>query len=84
MDGFMSLAVTMSMESPGIKPEYSGIALGMLMTFGQLGSVVSPPLGNWLAELVNPGVPFYFWSAMSVACFILLIRYRPVRHPNQL
>ncbi len=84
MDGFMSLAVTMSMEAPGIKPEYSGIALGMLMTLGQLGSVISPPLGNWLADLFHPGAPFYFWGAMSVACFILLLRYRPVRHPNQL
>lgn len=84
MDGFMSLAVTMSMEAPGIKPEYSGIALGMLMTLGQLGSVISPPLGNWLAELFDPGAPFYFWAAFSLLSFLLLLRYRPVRHPHQL
>lgn len=83
MDGFMSLTVTMSMETGEIKPEYSGIALGMIMTLGQLGAVISPPLGNWLAELFIPGAPYYFWAFLSVISLVLLLVYRPPKQGYQ-
>ena len=66
------------METEGVKPEYSGIALGMVFTVGQLGAVSAPPLGNAL-EAVSAGAPFYFWAALGLASFVILLLYRERR-----
>jgi MFS family permease len=65
MDGFMAICTTMLLETRGVGPEYSGTALGIVFTMGQIGSVASPPVGNSLAD-INPGLPFIFWAGLSI------------------
>ncbi len=71
MDGFMSLAVTMLLETEGVGPVYSGTALGMVFTIVHIGSVASPPLGNSLAA-ISPGTPFLFWASLSIVALVML------------
>ncbi len=71
MDSFMSLTTTLVAEADGIRPEYFGTALGLVFTFGQVGSVVAPPLGNLLAD-INGGAPFYFWGALGLISLVIL------------
>jgi len=71
MDGFMAIIVTMLLETDGVGPVYSGTALGIAFTLAQFGGVASPPLGNSFAD-VNPGLPFVFWAALSVAPLVTL------------
>lgn len=71
MDGFMAVTTAMLLETDGVGPLYSGTALGIVFTIAQFGSVVSPPLGNSFAN-VNPGLPFVFWAALSVAPLVTL------------
>ena len=46
MDGFMSLIVTMLLETEGVGPVYSGTALGIVFTIVHIGSASSPPPGQ--------------------------------------
>lgn len=71
MDGFMSLTVTMLLETEGVGPVYSGTALGMVFTIVHIGSVGSPPLGNSLAA-ISPGTPFLFWASLSIVALVML------------
>jgi len=71
MDGFMSLQVTMLLETEGVGPVYSGTALGIVFTIVHIGSVASPPLGNSLAG-INLGLPFIFWSSLSIVALVTL------------
>jgi MFS family permease len=66
MDGYMALNVTLLMETRGVGIEYTGMALGIVFTIAQIGSLVSPPLGNAFAN-INAGLPFIFWAALSIA-----------------
>lgn len=72
MDGFMALVVTMLLETEGVGPQYSGIALGIVFTITHVGSVLSPPLGNSLASL-NERFPFFFWAGLSVIALVVLV-----------
>jgi NNP family nitrate/nitrite transporter-like MFS transporter len=72
MDAFMAIITTMLMETDGIGPEYSGTALGIIFTIAQIGSAMSPPLGNSLAS-VNAGLPFVFWASLSIVSIFTLI-----------
>lgn len=71
MDGFMAINAAMLLETEGVGPVYSGTALGIVFTIGQVGSVASPPLGNSLAS-IDPGLPFVFWAALSVFGIVTL------------
>jgi predicted MFS family arabinose efflux permease len=71
MDCFMAIMVTMVLETEGVKPEDYGTAFGIIITIAQIGSILSPPLGNSLASL-NMGIPFYFWAALSAASLFTL------------
>jgi len=71
MDCFMAIMVTMVLETEGVRPEDYGTAIGILLTIAQVGSIVSPPLGNSLASL-NMGLPFFFWAALSAAALLPL------------
>jgi len=74
MDSFMALSTTVLMETKGVGMEYAGMALGIVFTIAQIGSLTSPPLGNALAGF-NTGLPFAFWAALSLAalvCFIFI------------
>jgi len=71
MDGFMTIIMTMMLETEGVGPIYSGTAMGLVLTIAQIGNVVSPPLGNSLAS-IHPGLPFVFWAALSVFALVTL------------
>jgi MFS family permease len=71
MDCFMAIMVTMVLEIEGVGPEDYGTAIGILLTIAQVGSILSPPLGNSLATL-NIGLPFFFWAALSGAALFTL------------
>jgi NNP family nitrate/nitrite transporter-like MFS transporter len=71
MDAFMAISVTMLLETEGVKPIYSGTALGIIFTIAQIGGFVSPPLGNSFASL-HPGLPFIFWAALSLVALFTL------------
>ena len=75
MDGFMAISVTMLLETDGVKPKYSGTALGIIFTKAQVGGVISPPLGNSFAS-VHPGLPFIFWAAL---CLVALFTLAPIK-----
>jgi NNP family nitrate/nitrite transporter-like MFS transporter len=64
MDSYMAITTTMLMETEGVGPVYSGTALGIVFTIAQIGSVISPPLGNSFAS-ISPGLPFVFWAVLS-------------------
>ncbi len=71
MDGFMAITSTMLLETEGVGPVYSGTALGIVFTIAQIGSVISPPLGNSFAR-INPGLPFIFWAVLSGIALVTL------------
>jgi hypothetical protein len=37
---------------------------GLANTISMVGAFLAPPIGNSLAD-INPGYPFFFWSALS-------------------
>jgi MFS family permease len=74
-DGFMAVFVTMLLETEGVGSAYSGTALGIVFTISQIGSVISPPLGNSFASL-SPGTPFIFWGSLSIIALIALLYTR--------
>jgi MFS family permease len=71
MDAYMAITMTMLMETGGVGMEYSGMALGIVFTIAQIGSVVSPPVGNAFAN-INAGLPFAFWAALSAAALVMI------------
>jgi predicted MFS family arabinose efflux permease len=74
-DGSMSTLLTITIESKNVGPLYAGTATGFMMTFFFIGGLVSPPLGNLLADTA-PGAPFVFWSAAAAAGLISLLAVR--------
>jgi NNP family nitrate/nitrite transporter-like MFS transporter len=68
-DGFMAICLTMSTETVGVGAVYAGTALGLVLTLSQLGSAISPPLGNSLAE-ANSGFPFFLWAAFGLLALV--------------
>jgi phosphatidylglycerophosphate synthase len=72
MDGFMALSMTMLIETKGVGIEYSGMALGIVFTVAQVGSLVAPPLGNAFAD-INAGLPFTVWAVLSAAALISFV-----------
>lgn len=65
-DGFMAVNITMITETEGVGAAYAGTALGLAMTLSRVGGIISPPVGNSLAD-INPGLPFIFWAALAAA-----------------
>lgn len=47
---------------------YAGTAIGLAISLLGLGNLISPPLGNSLAD-VAPGLPFIFWATLAVVGF---------------
>ena len=76
MDSFMSLTSTMILETEGVGPVYSGMALGIAFTIIHIGSVGSPPLGNSLADIISPGAPFVFWAGLTAIALVILFFVR--------
>ncbi|UCD08268.1 MAG: MFS transporter [Dehalococcoidales bacterium] len=71
-DGFMALQMTMLLETREITARYAGTAIGLIHTISRVGEIVSPPVGNSLAD-IDPRLPFVFWSGMAVIALIGII-----------
>jgi len=76
-DGFFAICLTMSTETKGIGVVYAGTAVGLVQTILNLGTVISAPLGNSLADPANPAspYPFFLWAAFGLLglvafCFV--------------
>jgi MFS family permease len=72
MDGFMALFTTTLMETEGVGSAHYGTALGLVFTIGQLGSVISPPLGNSF-DAISPAAPFVFWAGLGLTALVPFI-----------
>ncbi len=81
-DGFMAVLITMIIEIKGVGVTRAGTAVGLVMVFSRLGGLVSPLLGNSLAD-INPGLPFIFWAALApMALFALyFVKENKARKP---
>jgi MFS family permease len=79
-DGTGALVTTMAVETEEVGPVYAGTATGFIMTFFFVGSLLSPPIGNKLAETA-PGAPFLLWAALPVAGILSLSFIRPPTPP---
>jgi|WetSurMetagenome_2_1015567.scaffolds.fasta_scaffold05130_4 sugar phosphate permease len=69
MDGFMALFTTMLLETEGVGAALSGTAIGVVFTIAQLGSTISPPIGNAL-ETFGRQWPFIFWAMLGALALI--------------
>jgi MFS family permease len=78
-DGFMAIFMTMIIETEEVGAAYAGTAIGLVMIFSGLGNLISPPLGNSLADIA-PSLPFIFWATLAVAGFfgLYLVKERDV------
>jgi ACS family glucarate transporter-like MFS transporter len=77
-DSSTALLITMSIETDGVGPTYAGSASGLVMLFLYIGNLISPPLGNKLAD-ISPGLPFVFWAGLAV---IGIVSISLVRKPQ--
>jgi len=83
-DGFFAICLTMSTETKGIGVVYAGTAMGLVQTILNSGSIISPPLGNSLAD-ANPGFPFFLWAAfgfLGLVAFYFVKDTGRRRHPE--
>jgi hypothetical protein len=60
----------MVLETKNVGYENSGLALGIVYTISQFGSLASPPLGNSFASK-GAGLPFFFWAGLAAAAFVI-------------
>ncbi len=74
-DGFMAVCLTMSTETKGIGVVYAATAMGLVQTVLNVGSLISPPLGNSLADPGNPAspLPFFLWAAFGLLGLVAFI-----------
>lgn len=63
-DGFMAVLMTVIIELEGVGPRYAGTAMGAVGLFSRISGLISPPLGNSLAE-TDPALPFVFWAILG-------------------
>ena len=71
-DGFMAVCLTMSTETKGVGVVYAATAMGLAQTVVNVGSLISPPLGNSLAS-INPGFPFFIWAAFGLLGLVAFV-----------
>ena len=62
-DAMMAILISMTVQTRGVGHEYAGLATGFVLIFAGFGSLISPPIGNRLAEIAS-NVPFLFWGAL--------------------
>jgi hypothetical protein len=77
-DGFMTILLTMIVESEGIGHKYVGTATGFVLAIGGISSFLAPPIGNSLVSLWG-GAPFLFWSILSFAG-IFCLKFVSTKH----
>jgi len=71
-DGFMAVALTISTETDGVGVVYAGTAMGLTQTLMNVGPIISPALGNSLADPANPAspYPFFLWAAFGLLALV--------------
>ena len=69
-DGYFAVLMTMVIESRGIGAKYTGAAMGIIFSFGNLGTFIAAPLGNRLA-VINPAFSFGFWAALIMIAILI-------------
>jgi len=72
-DGFMAIAFTISTETEGVGVVYAGTAMGLTQTLLNVGPLISPALGNSLADPANPAspYPFFLWAAFGLLALVV-------------
>lgn len=80
-DGSTALLITMVIETDGVGPVYAGTATGLVMFFFFVGNLLSPPIGNRLAD-VFPGLPFVFWAGLVALGIVSLVFAKSSRPEN--
>jgi predicted MFS family arabinose efflux permease len=72
-DVIWAVAATMTVETEGIGPEYTGTSVGLVHSVTRIGYVFAPPVGNSLVS-IQAGLPFVFWAGLClVALTVFLI-----------
>jgi len=74
-DSLMAILITLAVNTKGVGADYSGIALGFVLFLTGIGSLVSPPIGNRLADLTL-STPFLFWGALILVSLICIVLTR--------
>ena len=71
-DGFMAVALTISIETKGVGVVYAGTAMGLTQTLMNVGPIISPALGNSLADPANPSAPypFFLWASFGLLAVV--------------
>ena len=62
-DAMMAILISITVQTKGVGKAYAGQATGFVLIFAGIGSLISPPIGNKLAEIAI-NVPFLFWAAL--------------------
>ncbi len=82
-DSFMALKGASITEVDGLEIALVGSALGFGGVLQNLGSTITPPLGNALST-VALNVPFLLWAASGIFATLALLSYRKrKKHPPQ-
>ena len=69
------VSLMLMMHMPGIGQKNTGVAIGMLFGFGQIGGVTGPVIFGYLAELSGGFyVPLYFTASVCVLLSILSLK----------
>jgi CP family cyanate transporter-like MFS transporter len=71
-DIFMSVTITMLVETQGLEINQAGTAIGIAFSIANIGIAASPPVGNSLAS-INKGAPFYFWAFLALLSILPLV-----------
>jgi cyanate permease len=85
-DGFMAVALTISIETEGVGVVYAGTAMGLTQTLMNIGPIFSPALGNSLADPANPAAPypFFLWASFGLVALIVYCFVKETGRRNQL
>ena len=74
-DSFMALKGASITEVEGLNMAMVGSALGFGGVWQNLGSTITPPIGNTLSTL-GLNVPFLLWAASGLFATLILLSYR--------
>jgi cyanate permease len=74
-DGYFAVLTTVVIETEDIGVTYAGTAIGIVWTFGNMGSFISPPISNILAG-IDPRASFAFWAVLMAGSVYLFSKVR--------
>jgi len=77
-DSFMALKGASTTEAEGLEIAFVGSALGFVGVLQNIGSTITPPLGNTLST-VALNVPFLLWAASGAFATVVLLSYRKAK-----